>query len=99
MTTSLEEGPSAAILKVTTLVHASGDPQLDAKWEEIGESVQTGPPSQEALIAMGDAVEASGDLQLAEKWQGAVAALHQGEGTAEFLELADLIQASGDSAL
>ena len=100
LTRSLGAGPSAeAILQVTALVHASGDPQLDAKWEEIGDAVSGGPPSQEALNAMGAAVEISGNLQLAEKWQAAVAALQQGEGTAEFLAFADLIQASGNPAL
>ena len=100
LTSSFEEGPSAeAILQVTALIHASGDPQLDAKWEEIGESVGSEPPSQEALNAMGAAVQASGIPKVAEKWQEVVAALQNDEGAAEFLEFAALARASGDPAL
>ena len=98
--TSSEEGASAeGILQVTALVQASGDPQLQAKWREIGESIQAGPPSEEALNAMGAAVQESGILQVAEKWQEVVAALQRDEGAAEFLEFAALVQASGDPAL
>ena len=100
LTSSFEEGPSAeGILQVGILVQASGDPQLLAKWIEIGESVGAEPPSEEALTAIGAAVQASGSPQLAEKWQEVLAAVEKGEGAAESLEFAALAQTSGDAAL
>ena len=100
LTASLDEGASAeGILQVTALVQASGDSQLQAKWQEIGESIQASTPSEEGLTAMGAAVQESGILQVAEKWQEVIAALERGEGAAEFLEFAALVQASGDPAL
>ena len=100
LTNSFEEGPSGeALLQISALIEASGDPQLQAKWEEIGESVGAGPPSEEALTAFGAAVQASDSPQLAEKWQEVVAAVEIGEGAAEFLEFAELATASGDTSL
>ena len=100
LTNSFEEGPSGqAILQISALIQASGDTQLQAKWEEIGESVGAEPPSEEALNAIGAAVQASGSQQLTEKWQEVVAALERDEGAAEILEFAELVTASGDTAL
>ena len=100
LTARFEEGASAeGILQVTGLVQASGDPQLLVKWQEIGASVQTGPPPQEAFSAMGAAVQESGIQEVVEKWQEVVAAVEKGGGAAESLEFAALVRDSGDPVL
>ena len=95
-------GPSADDLrKLTALVQATGDPALQSKWVEIVDSVvqQAGPPPPSAVSGLTSAVEASGNQQVAAKLQEFFGALQGGNGGAEFLELNELVHASGDPAL
>ena len=98
-----EDGrPSAEeILEFSTVIQASGTPELQAKWVEILDSVlaSAGPIPREALDQVAEVVQASGNMQVAEKWQEFLAAAARGEGGAVFLELGALTQTSGDPAL
>lgn len=94
------EGPSAEdFLEFSAVVQASGTPELQAKWVEIIDSLlaNASPIPQEALSPLAAVVQGSGNVQVAEMWQEFLAA--GGEGGAAFLELAALIQVSGDPAL
>ena len=95
-------GPSAeGIREVTSVVQASGDPALQAKWLEIIDSVlqQAGPPPMEAVTGITAVVQATGNVQVGAKLQEFFAALERGEGGEELLKLDALVQASGDPAL
>ncbi len=83
------------------MVQASGNLELQAKFVEIIDSAlaEAFPLPQEALSQVAAVIQASGNLQVADKFQEFLAAAERGEGGAPFLELATLIQASGDPAL
>ena len=100
VSSSEDGGPSADdFLEFSNVIQASGTPELQSKWVEIIDSLLTGagPIPQEALSQLAAVVQASGNVQIAEKWQEFQAA-PSGEGGAAFVELATLIQASGDPA-
>ena len=90
-----------AVRDLTSLVQASGDPALPAKWVEIIDSLlaQAGPPPPGAVAAIIAAVQASGNGQLGSKLQEFLAAVERGEGGAAFLELDAAVHASEDPAL
>jgi len=103
-TTGPEGGltPDPAVLQeISTLVQASNDPQLQAKWAEIAEAAlaSAGPPPFELLSELAALIEASGDVEIQAKFQEFASAALRGEGAAPALELIGLIQASGDQAL
>ena len=96
------DGPSAeAFQKFTSLVQASGDPALQAKWAEIIDSLlaNAGPPPPEVMAEIMAVVQASGNVQLGEKLEEFLAAVERGEGGAAFLELDAAVHASEDPAL
>ena len=96
LTSSLEGGPSAeSILRITPVVHAAGDPQLDAMWEEIGEAISGGgDPPGELLREFVALVEASGNPQILE------ALKRLGEPPPEVIEEARVkLQSIGDPSL
>ena len=97
-----EGAPSAeGILVFGALIQASDDPVLRAKWVEIvGATVASaGPPPQETLNQAAAVIQTSGNVRVGEKFQELLTAAPRGEGGAAFLELAALVQASGDPAL
>ena len=100
--TEFEGAPSAeAILEFGALIQASDDPVLRAKWVEIVEATLASaePPPQETLNQAAAVVRTSGNVQVVVKFQEFLEAAARGEGGAAFLELAALVQASGDPAL
>ena len=68
LNSGLGGGPSTeSILRITPVVHAAGDPQLDAMWEEIGEAFSGGGDLLGELLREFVAlVEASGNPQILE---------------------------------
>ena len=95
-------GPSAeAVQEFTSLVLASGDPALQAKWVEIIDSLlaTAGPLPSEAVAEIIAVVLASGNVQLGVMLQEFQAAVERGEGGAALLELDAAVRASEDPAL
>ena len=95
-------GPSAeAFREFTSLVQASGNPALQAKWVEIIDSVlaEVPPLPLEAVAEIMTVVQATGNVQLGEKLQEFLAAVDRGEGGTAFLELDAAVHASKDPTL
>lgn len=96
LNSGLGGGPSTeSILRITPVVHAAGDPQLDAMWEEIGEAFSGGGDLLGELLREFVAlVEASGNPQILEAFK------RLGEPPPEVIEEARLkLQSIGDPSL
>ena len=94
--------PDAKLIQqLTSLVEASGDAQLQAKWAEIAGAVfsSAGPPPLALVGELGVLVQQSGDARIQLKFQEFTGAALRGEGAKPAIELVGLIQASGNPSL